>query len=471
MKTKKSVCALFTALFVSVCASSAFAQFDRGSGITDKLKHVPNVSSLIEGKPPITTSLDDARFGVPEKDTFNPSNPQPLESLERTANGGFILKPGFYEMRVQSYCLHAGTYAPSQGDGYLYAPLEGPARDALVTILRNSVSQPDIQQSDIQMLIWAILARAKFGDLSPTLKTVAARLLSPQQLSELNHRALDVLSSKALETAIAKAPAPVQQALRTEARMRELLSNPLSSYSEVERVAVLPGEAGWGQGSQNVPAGRWSKTPDGYYIRYMPTGYSSTTEQVFVPDGSPAAGNKYDHASPAAGNEYDPANGVAVPGNTAKQRLAQSARCKDSQLTPQDVQQAFDRAFQSRGITTPPEYMRVTYAGGLFKFDMGIGRQNDLLPPTNWLENEARQGRLKPPFHNPPIRVLLGSIQPVCGQGIRVNMRLVDLATGVILDSGVGESSKDVNQQALDRDVDQALGKMNTKFNSYSGSW
>jgi hypothetical protein len=313
MKTKKPVCILSAALFISVWASSAFAQYDRAVEIADKLKQVPNVSSLVEGKPPITSSLRDARFGAPEKDRFNPSNPQPLESLERTANGGFILKPGFYEMRVQSYCLHAGTYAPGQGDGYLYAPLEGPARDALVTILRRSVRQPDIQQSDIQMLIWAILARARFGDLSPKLKTVAARLLSPQQIFELNHQAL---SSKALETAIAKAPAPMQQALRTEARMRELLTNPTSSYSEVERIAVLRGEAGWGKGSLEVPAGRWSRTPDGYYIRYITNGgYSSTTEQVYVPEGSPAAGR-----------EYDPANGVAVPGNTAKQRLAQSGR-------------------------------------------------------------------------------------------------------------------------------------------------
>ena len=99
--------------------------------------------------------------------------------------------------------------------------------------------------------------------------------------------------------------------------MRELLTNPSASYSEIERVAVLHGESGVGVGSQNVPAGRWSRTLEGYYIRYLPTGYSSTTEQLWVPDGSPAEGR-----------EYDPANGVAVPGNTAKQRLAQSARAR-----------------------------------------------------------------------------------------------------------------------------------------------
>jgi hypothetical protein len=313
MKTKNPFCALLTALIISACASSAFAQYERAGEILNKLKDAPSVSSLVEGKPQITTSLRDAKFGAPEKDLFNPSNPQPLQTLERTANGGFILRPGFYEMRVQSYCLHAGTFAPGRGDGYLFAPIEGPARDALVTILRRSVRELDIQQSDIQMLIWAILARARFRDLSPKLKTVAARLLSPQQLLELAHKAL---SSKALETAIARAPAPMQQALRTEARMRELLTNPTSSYSEVERVAVLRGQGERGKGSYDVPAGRWSRTPDGYYIRYITDGgYSSTTEQVYVPDGSPAVGR-----------EYDPANSVAVPGNTTKQRLAQSGR-------------------------------------------------------------------------------------------------------------------------------------------------
>ena len=64
-----------------------------------------------------------------------------------------------------------------------------------------------------------------------------------------------------------------------------------------------------------MPSGRWSLHPDGYYVRYIPSGYSSTRTEIWVPEGSPAVGK-----------EYDPATHIAVPGNTSRQRLIQSAR-------------------------------------------------------------------------------------------------------------------------------------------------
>ncbi len=46
---------------------------------------------------------------------------------------------GYFGMHLQSYCLHAGTYGLTKGDGYLLAPLEGD-RAPLIR------SQQDIQQ-------------------------------------------------------------------------------------------------------------------------------------------------------------------------------------------------------------------------------------------------------------------------------------------------------------------------------------
>jgi len=48
---------------------------------------------------------------------------------------------------------------------------------------------------------------------------------------------------------------------------------------------------------------------------YLPQGYTNTVVQIWVPQGSPAVGK-----------EYDPATHIAVPGNTARQRLIQSGR-------------------------------------------------------------------------------------------------------------------------------------------------
>ena len=267
---------------------------------------------------PITTSLEDARWGDASRDGFTPREAsRSLMTLQRTPNGGFVLQPGFYTMQAQSYCLKAGTHGPGGGDGYLYAPPKGPADDAVMTIVRNSVNHPEIAQSDIQQLLWAIIARAKFEDLSTGLKATASRLLTPRQLATLNRSALDVLQGNALTDALGGVPAPLRQIAEAEARLRQMLTSPGSSFAEMERVAVLAGAAPLGAGSRDVPSGRWSLHPDGYHVRYIPSGYSSTRIEILVPQGSPAVGK-----------EFDPATHIAVPGNTSRQRLIQSARAQ-----------------------------------------------------------------------------------------------------------------------------------------------
>jgi hypothetical protein len=112
----------------------------------------------------------------------------------------------------------------------------------------------------------------------------------------------------------------LRQIAQAEAQLRQMMTTPGASFAEMERVAVLSGAAPLGEGSRNVPSGRWSLHPDGYYVRYLPSGYSSTRVEIWVPQGSPAVGK-----------EYDPATHIAVPGNTARQRLAQSGRAQQEQ--------------------------------------------------------------------------------------------------------------------------------------------
>jgi hypothetical protein len=301
------------ALF-AFAATSASAQFGGLGDVGDKLKKkMPNV---LGGKPPITTSLPDAKWGDASKDGFLPrESARSLMTLQRTPNGGFVLQPGYYELQTQSYCLKAGTHGPGAGDGYLYAPPKGPAEDPVMTVIRNSVQHPEIQQHEIQVLLWAIIARAKFEDLQPDMKATASRLLTPRQLASLNRNALDVLSGNALTDALGGVPEPLRQIVQAEAQLRQMMTTPGATFAEMERVAVLSGNAPLGEGSVNVPSGRWSVHPDGYYVRYLPSGYSSTRVEIWVPQGSPAVGK-----------EYDPATHIAVPGNTARQRLIQSGR-------------------------------------------------------------------------------------------------------------------------------------------------
>jgi hypothetical protein len=304
---------LLSLFVIFAFAVSASAQF---GGLGDKILKKAPIPNILGGKAPITTSLPDAVWGDLSKDGFTPrESKRSLMTLQRTPNGGFVLQPGYYEMVQQSYCLHAGTHGPGGGDGYLYAPPKGSADDAVMSIARNSVQHPEIAQHDIQTLLWAIVARAKFEDLSSQHKAIAARLLTPRQLAALNRNALDALSGNALTDALGGVPQPLRQVAQAEAQLRQMLTTPGATYAEMERVAVLGGNAPLGPGSQQVPSGRWSLHPDGYYVRYIPSGYSSTRVEIWVPQGSPAVGK-----------EYDPATHIAVPGNTARQRLLQSGR-------------------------------------------------------------------------------------------------------------------------------------------------
>jgi hypothetical protein len=312
MKLRKLAAAVLAAsLAVAVPAS---AQLGGLGGLGDKLKKKNPITSLIQGKDPITTSLPDAKWEDASKDGFTPrEGKRSMMTLQRTPNGGFVLQPGYYELVNQSYCLKAGTHGPGGGDGYLFAPPKGPAEDAVMTIVRNSVNRPEIQQQKIQQLLWAIIARAKFEDLHGDLKVTASQLLTPRQLAGLNRNALDVLQGPLGN--IVGVPGPVRQIMEAEQRLRQMLTMPGATFAEMERVAVLSGAVPMGPGSREVPSGRWSIHPDGYYVRYIPSGYSTTRTEIWVPQGSPAVGK-----------EYDPAAHIAVPGNTSRQRLIQSGR-------------------------------------------------------------------------------------------------------------------------------------------------
>jgi hypothetical protein len=72
--------------------------------------------------------------------------------------------------------------------------------------------------------------------------------------------------------------------LEAENSLREKLSEATSSYEELEEVAVLSGEHEKGKGSRDIPEGRWSYNPDGFFVRYIPAGYTETHIEVYVPE-------------------------------------------------------------------------------------------------------------------------------------------------------------------------------------------
>ncbi|MGB3393700.1 MAG: hypothetical protein WA956_02570 [Stenotrophomonas sp.] len=303
-------------LAVAALMLSASAQAQLRLG--DLLDKVGSSSARLQGKSEgvITTSLADAVYADPSRDTVPLPQVRPLSSLRTSTQAPLLLQPGYYGMQVQSYCLHAGTYGPGNGEGYLYAPPLGKGRELVTAIVRNSVQHPEVAQHDIQLLLWAILSRTKLQDMSPQLQRAATSLLSPEQYAAwMRGAAFDMLREKAMQALMQNASPQLRQVLQAEAQLRSMLGSASSSYAQIEQVAVLAGMAPMGEGSQEVPSGRWSRHPDGYWVRYLPSGYTSTRLEVWVEEGSAAVGR-----------EFDPAQHIAVPGNTARQRLVQSAR-------------------------------------------------------------------------------------------------------------------------------------------------
>ncbi|MDQ3010141.1 MAG: hypothetical protein M3X11_05505 [Acidobacteriota bacterium] len=304
-----------------------FFQLDQLGDLWDKAKS-NQVRSLLDN-PSITTSFSDASLGSSLPDTFgNDLKPKNLVAAPRSPNGGYLLAPGFYETTLRSYCIKAGTHAPGKGDGYLYAPLKGRRAEIVRTIVRETERHAEISQQDVQWLLWAVIARAKYSNLAPKIRSVAETLLSKKQVSDLNGGILGIVPDAVMKKAIASLPREAQKVAEIENRMRALFERPTASFGEFERLAVLAGAAVIDR--PDIKRGRWSKHPDGYFVRYFPSGYSQTRVQVYVPDASGSSTRRAGRSSflPTTAQrntvEFDATDDVAVPANTGAQRLAQS---------------------------------------------------------------------------------------------------------------------------------------------------
>jgi hypothetical protein len=90
---------------VTIGATPAGAQIPGLGDAGGLLNRVPSLSSFLEGDPPITTSLGDARTEIAFLDGWSPAGWQRLDLLPRTAEGAFRLRPGRFAMEAESYCV------------------------------------------------------------------------------------------------------------------------------------------------------------------------------------------------------------------------------------------------------------------------------------------------------------------------------------------------------------------------------
>lgn len=303
-----------------VCIHHSFAQFGNwkekalNMGVSVASKNF-GVDQYLKAPAAITTSFEDVdRTGAKMPDFQANVTPQPLYLLPKAPEGGFVLCEGLFEMTNKSYCLKAGTFAPSKGDGYMYAPTLGPKKDLVISILKNAEKHPEIHQHDIQVLLWAIIARTRFADMSGQIKITAVTLLSTVELTHLEGGAFGVLPSSVVNKAKSKLPEDIQSVFEAENNIRKMVASGNYSYAEMEKYAII---AGMAPPRSDVPSGIWTLHPKGYYLRYFPQGYAITRMQIYVPKELMISYKD----TPLI---YDATNDIACPANTGSQRLAQT---------------------------------------------------------------------------------------------------------------------------------------------------
>ena len=313
MKSFKLIC--FALFFQILFINYTYAQFGLSSDVLKLGSSVLGVDKIFKKPAAITTSFENVdKEGSQMPDFFKLGAAQPLYLLPKAATGGFVLCAGYYEMTNKSYCLHAGTFAPSKGDGYMYAATDGSKKEIVTAILKSAENHPEIEQHKIQILLWAIIAKTKFINFSTEVKLTAVTLLTKKQLSQLEDGALGFLPDEVINQAKAKLPESVQTVFEAENNIRGLITSGNYTYQEMEKYAILAGIA---PPRTDFPSGIWTLHPDGYYIRYIPSGYSITKVQIYVP-------KELIESLKGQNLIYDATNDIACPANTGSQRLAQT---------------------------------------------------------------------------------------------------------------------------------------------------
>ena len=157
------------------------------------------------------------------------SKPISLTDLPRTEAGGFVMAPGFYEAEFKTYCLQPGTPDPAPRDAYLQAPISGYRKEIVETVLYNSRIKSDIEQRHVQLLLWSVVSRSNFNNLTPEVQADAYQLLTPKQVFELKGGVMGVVKNVSANLPITNGHNDV----------RHLFEMGSASYELFEKIAVL----------------------------------------------------------------------------------------------------------------------------------------------------------------------------------------------------------------------------------------
>ena len=274
-----------------LCSTSAWCQLPgvrlpkvKIEGVGLPQVPIPSVADLLKEEPPLATALADGLPRLPLLDGWEPADLSEPWAPVHSAEGGFVLEPGTYELDLDSFCLHAGTHGPGKRtEGYLHGPYRGARAELLRTIVRRYASTPEATRQEAQALLWAVLARSDLSKATGSARAGADKLLTPQEVAGLSGGPWGALPDS-LKRELRKQLSPAQRALfDAQDKLRSLLTKPTTSFAQLERLAVRTGNPSRSEDDVALPDACWNLHPGGALVRYVPHGYSRTTVQMHVP--------------------------------------------------------------------------------------------------------------------------------------------------------------------------------------------
>lgn len=273
--------AIFASIVV-VSASAASAQIKLPGGNRLPDLKIPGLDTILKGEEPLTTTIKDIKLlGWPEFDRATLIDPKPITEELKTAEGKFKLKPGSYTAELQSFCARGYTYGPTQGMGYVLGEWKGSKADFLQTLMRAYGQKGGVDQKDVQLLVWSVLARVKPDKMNEGAKRALFHLMGHDSTKLLADGALDYLNDSAMNEISRRLTPALRPFFEADNKMRGLFAKAGTTYQEFERLGVLETTEPL---KTSVPRGRWNLSPQGYFVRYFPSGYSQVKTEIIVPD-------------------------------------------------------------------------------------------------------------------------------------------------------------------------------------------
>lgn len=217
----------------------------------------------------VSTSLKDSLPGIPYLNNadFNSSDALPIRSFE--------LKPGYYKGTIRSYCLHAGAYSPSSGEGYQLCNFKGSKVSLIQSILLQSARHPEINQGDIQTLIWGIESGVKFTDYPLDFQARVKPILGAKDIA-----AMEVNTNLIVNRLL---PESLRSLADTYRSFRDEITSGEMKYADLEKIAVKSGLPPIGPGSKEIPKGTWSYIGQGFFLRVYPQSYPTSNIELYRP--------------------------------------------------------------------------------------------------------------------------------------------------------------------------------------------